>query len=309
VSRPLAELARRTARLDLDALDVDFSTRRTDEIGKLSRLLGAMTDRMRGSVARLRDAERRATVGDLARQVNHDVRNGLTPIRNVVRHLSEVAKESPGELPAVFVERQGTLDSSIAYLHSLATNYARLSPRLERQPCDVNAVVRDVLANTGRSRDRQRLDADLAPALPAVVADPVALRRILENLVVNAIESLEDRAGRVVVVTRAHPDEHDPRVEVTVADTGHGMTPEQVTHAFDDFWSTKERGSGLGLSIVRRLVADAGGAIRVESEAGKGTTFTLTLPAGAADGMGLRSPGSAGREPGRDGRTEEEART
>jgi HAMP domain-containing protein len=97
VSRPLAELARRTARLDLDALDVDFSTRRTDEIGKLSRLLGAMTDRMRGSVARLRDAERRATVGDLARQVNHDVRNGLTPIRNVVRHLSEVAKESPGE--------------------------------------------------------------------------------------------------------------------------------------------------------------------------------------------------------------------
>jgi signal transduction histidine kinase len=87
------------------------------------------------------------------------------------------------------------------------------------------------------------------------------------------------------------------------------MPPEQVTHAYADFWSTTDRGSGLGLSIVRRLVADAGGAIRVESEAGKGTTFTLTLPAGAADGMGLRSPGSAGREPGRDGRTEEEART
>jgi signal transduction histidine kinase len=95
---------------------------------------------------------------------------------------------------------------------------------------------------------------------------------------------------------------------MTVADTGHGMTPEQVAHAFDDFWSTKERGSGLGRSIVRRLVADAGGAIRVESEAGRGTTFTVTLPAGAAGGTGRRPAGPAGDGPGRDGRTEE-ART
>lgn len=284
VSRPLTELARRTSRLDLDTLDVDFSSRRTDEIGKLSRLLGAMTERMRASVARLRDAERRATVGELARQVNHDVRNGLTPIRNVVRHLAELARDSPEELPAVFVERQGTLDSSIAYLHSLATNYARLSPPLERQPCDVNAVARDVLRNAPPERDGQRFEADLAPALPAVVADPVALRRILENLVVNAIESLEGRPGTVIVGTRSRSTGDGARVEITVTDTGHGMTPEQLAKAFDDFWSTRERGSGLGLSIVRRLVADADGAVRVDSEAGRGTKFTVTLPAAAAVG-------------------------
>jgi signal transduction histidine kinase len=240
---------------------------------------------MRASVARLREAERRATVGDLARQVNHDVRNGLTPIRNVVQHLSEVAALSPDELPAVFAERRGTLDSSIAYLHSLATNYARLSPQLERQPCDVNAVVRDVLGNTARPRDGQRLEADLAPGLPAVVADPVALRRILENLVVNAIESLEDRSGRVVVATRPRADEDDPRVVMTVADTGHGMTPEILARAFEPLFTTKdpEAGTGLGLSQVYGFVKQSGGHVALRSKVGRGTKVTLYLSAAGSE--------------------------
>ncbi|HEX6815184.1 MAG TPA: HAMP domain-containing protein, partial [Gemmatimonadaceae bacterium] len=84
VSRPLRELAEQTSRVDLDRLDVDFSTGRDDEIGALARLLGVMTRRLRVTAARERDAERRAAVGDLARQVNHDVKNGLAPIRHVL---------------------------------------------------------------------------------------------------------------------------------------------------------------------------------------------------------------------------------
>ena len=87
VSRPIRELARKTEAIDLDRLDQSFDSDRGDEIGSLSRLLGAMTDRLRISSARLREAERRAAVGDLARQVNHDIKNGLAPIRNVLRHL------------------------------------------------------------------------------------------------------------------------------------------------------------------------------------------------------------------------------
>ncbi|MFH1755482.1 MAG: HAMP domain-containing protein, partial [Candidatus Latescibacterota bacterium] len=119
ISRPLMALAEKTRHIDLERLDVDFSTQRKDEIGALSRLLGAMTDRLRASAAQIKDAERRATLGELARQVNHDIKNGLTPIRNVFRHLSGLAQDNPQALPGVLRERQSTLDSSISYLENL----------------------------------------------------------------------------------------------------------------------------------------------------------------------------------------------
>ncbi|HEX6308506.1 MAG TPA: ATP-binding protein [Longimicrobiales bacterium] len=273
VTRPLEDLARRASRVELDRYDVPLATRRQDEIGSLSRLLDRMVQRLRASARQLRDAERRATVGDMARQVNHDIRNGLLPIRNVIRHLAEVAHDSPAALGTVFTERAGTLQAGLGYLENLATNYARLSPRVERQPLDVNDVVRAVAGDAAPGSARVRLELDAG--LPQVSADPVALRRIIDNLVLNAVESLD---GNGVVVVRTHADS-DARVVITVTDTGAGMAPEQVDRIFDDFYTTKERGTGLGLSIVRRLVADMGGRIAVHSEPDRGTTFTIELPA------------------------------
>src|SRR5205814_533198 len=91
-------LARRTAEIDMERLDVAFESDRDDEIGALSRLLGAMMERLRAGAARLREAERRIAVGDLARQVNHDIKNGLIPIRNVFRHLLEAERAGPDRL-------------------------------------------------------------------------------------------------------------------------------------------------------------------------------------------------------------------
>jgi signal transduction histidine kinase len=269
VNRPLEQLARQAERVDIDRHDVHFTARRRDEVGSLARVLNGMVQRLRTGAAQLRDAERRATVGDMARQVNHDIRNGLLPIRNVIHHLGEVASETPAELASVFTERQGTLSSGIGYLESLATNYARLSPRLERQNCSVNAIAETVLRNAGSG-----VRGELSRDDPRVHADPVALRRIIENLVVNAVESLSAADGRVTVRTAARAD----GVVVEVEDNGAGMRPDVVERIFDDFYTTKERGTGLGLSIVRRLVADMGGRIHVRSEPGAGTTFTIELP-------------------------------
>ena len=113
VSRPLRELARKTSEIDLDRLDQSFQTDRRDEIGALSRLLGAMTERLRSSATKLRESERRAAVGDLARQVNHDIKNGLAPIRNVLRHLTQVAEAEPEQLAEIYQSRRGTLESSV----------------------------------------------------------------------------------------------------------------------------------------------------------------------------------------------------
>jgi len=284
ISRPLQDLAAKTAAIDLDRLDQDFTTERRDEIGVLSTLLGAMTHRIRTGTLRLREAERRATVGDLSRQINHDIKNGLIPIRNVVRHLTEVARAEPGTLPAVFSERVGTLDTSIEYLDTLARNYARLSPDLGRQPSDINAVLEELARDIAGAR----LELRLTEALPSVRADPVVLRRIFENLIGNAVESRETRdesresepsSFSVTVATElVRSGGSSPIVRVTVADTGQGMTRDELEHAFDDFYTTKSTGTGLGLSIVRRLILDLGGSLRVETEPGRGTQVRVELP-------------------------------
>jgi signal transduction histidine kinase len=277
ISRPLSQLAEKTAVLDLDRLDVQFDDG-ADEVGRLSRLLGELTSRLRSSTARVRDAERRATVGDLARQVNHDIKNGLIPLRNVMRHLSEVQRDDPAALPAVYAERRQTVDSSIAYLETLATSYARLSRPPHRRPCDLNQLIGDV-AGAAQARERVEVETDLAGSLPNVIGDPVAFRRILENLVTNAVDSLESKPGRITISTASIQRDGEPAVRMTVADTGRGMTTEEAGKIFNDFYTTKEGGTGLGLSIVRRLVMDVQGTIGVESAPGRGTRIVIEIPA------------------------------
>jgi len=276
ISKPLADLAAKTAILDLDRLDVRFGGG-TDEVGSLSRLLGDLASRLRKSTARVRDAERRATIGDLSRQINHDIKNGLIPLRNVIRHLEQIERDEPTALSSVFADRRPTVDASIAYLETLATSYQRLSPSLVRRECDVNALITEVV-RAEQGRDRAEFAMQLQSNLPAVSGDPISLRRILENLTVNAVESLESKPGQVRVSSETIERDGERRVRITVADTGRGMSKEETCRIFTDFYTTKEGGTGLGLSIVRRLVMDLGGAVTVESEHGKGTQILVEIP-------------------------------
>lgn len=299
ISRPLTALARRTRLLDLDGLnDVDAGTERADEIGVLSRALSDAGRRLRSSAARLREAERQATIGELARQVNHDIKNGLVPIRNALRHLAQVAGVAPTELAAAFRARQGSIESGVAYLETLASNYARLTPRMDRRPCNVNAVVGQVVAGVGS--DWRVIVTELAEGLPPVDADPVALRRILENLISNGLDSLQAGSdtgpARVTVTTELEVRGQEGRgVRITVADGGRGMTPDEKVHAFEDFYTTKQSGTGLGLSVVRRLVRDLEGSVHLDSEPGVGTRVTVTLPASVGGTPGRKSVAGAER--------------
>jgi len=220
------------------------------------------------------EMERRVVMGDLARQVNHDIKNGLGPLRNVFRHFTQVAEKEPANLPKVFSERQGTVESSIGYLETLAANYARLYPQSNEQPTDINAVVREAL-RPPPGPENVELQSQLLDHLPPVRADALALRRVIQNLLGNAVDSLEGKPGSVTIATERGPD---GTVRLLVSDTGRGMSKPEVDRAFDDFYTTKKGGTGLGLSIVRRLVLDAHGTLRVESHPGKGSKFIVELP-------------------------------
>lgn len=290
ISRPIVDLARRTEEIDLDHLAVGFESRRRDEVGILARFLNRMTIRLRTSAEQLRAAEWRATLGEMARQVNHDVKNGLTPIRNVFRHLAEVAEDDPAQLAGVFRERRGMLESSIAYLEALAANYARISIRPTLRSCNLGDIVRQVASSMG-GREGVTLELNLATDIAPVMADPIALRRIVENLVRNACESLEGKPGTVAIRIEDAPDDGgEAGVRLEVSDTGPGISPENLAKIFNDFYTTKEKGTGLGLSIVRRLVSDFNGTVSAESDPGSGARFIVWFPAAGYAGSPAAAP-------------------
>jgi signal transduction histidine kinase len=297
ISRPIRILAEQSAQVDLvptaPELAMGFSTDRTDEIGALARVLGTMVRRLRTTAAGLREAERRAAVGDLARQVTHDVKNGLVPIRHVVRHLTEIQRSQPEHMAAIFEERRPTLDASIGYLDELARNYARLSPRIDAGPCDINAVAEAVASGysapaTASAGVTAAITLKLDPDIPPVTCDPLVIRRILENVVSNALDATGHLSGGVTIATQAAGDE----VCISIADTGRGMNPDELQSAFNDFFTTKPNGTGLGLSIVRRLVRDVRGVLRVDTAPGCGTRVTLTFPGTATGGVAAISAAS-----------------
>jgi signal transduction histidine kinase len=308
LSRPITSLAAAAAQVDLNNPGHDFlGGERDDEVGVLARRLGSMVHRLRGSAVRTRDAERRATVGELARQVNHDIKNGLTPIRNVVRHLAQLAQDNPEKLPTAFLERKDTLVSSVEYLDSLSRSYARLSPKLNATSCDAKTVIGEVVASAAALGESVKPTMEVSGNLPRLKADAAVLRRMLENLVGNAVDAASETSGRVVVRAGPVNGSAGTGVRITVSDSGKGMTQNQLKLAFDDFYTTKEGGTGLGLSVVRRLVGDLGGVLRIETKPGVGTDVTLELPAsldsagGAGGDGGTDRSGGAGGAGGTDG--------
>jgi signal transduction histidine kinase len=137
----------------------------------------------------------------------------------------------------------------------------------------IRATVRDVAFGP-----HCRFTLTLDDREPLMTGDSVMLRRIVENLVGNAVDSLDGRAGEISVSTSIETAPAGDAVRIDVADSGSGMTEAQLNRAFDDFFSTKTEGTGLGLSIVRRLVLDLSGTIRVETEPDVGTRVILSFP-------------------------------
>jgi len=178
--------------------------------------------------------EARIAIGDLARQVNHDVKNGLAPLRNVFRHLTQVARDAPAELPKVFARTPG---------------HGRIEYQLSRDTCrelrQVVAAVRaqgDGCKRAGAGDDGASgaVRTKLADGLPPVSADALVLRRVIENLVSNALDSFDGKAGTVTVTTEGGKGV----VRIAVSDTGRGMSKAELDRAFNDFYTTKAGGRG-----------------------------------------------------------------
>jgi len=280
VTRPvesLAQAARRVAAGDL-AAKVDVET--GDELGELAAAFNRMTEDLLQQKERTVQAERVAAWRELARRLAHELKNPLFPLQVTVENLIRAKEKAPELFEEVFVEGTTTLLAEISNLKTIIGRFSEFSrmPQPQRKPTQVNDVVRSVLRVFQaqlQEKSQIAVHTELDSQLPEISADPELLHRALSNLVLNAIDAMP-QGGDLTLST----DAADERIEISVSDTGSGLTEEECGRLFTPYYTSKQHGTGLGLAIVQSVVSDHGGRISVESAKEKGTTFRIELPRG-----------------------------
>jgi PAS domain S-box-containing protein len=236
----------------------------------------------------LNRAQRDAAWGEVARRLAHEVRNPLTPIQLAAerlrrRFLGRLSAEE-GEL----IDRAThTIVSQVEALKTMVNafgDYARPQPAALR-PIALHALLDDVL-DLYENDQRIGLSRDLADGEPLVRADAVRLRQALHNLIKNALEAIGDaRKPQILVSTRVVHDDEQEWVELAVADNGPGLPNDFGERWFEPYTTSKNKGTGLGLAVVKKIAEEHGGSIRAENRAQGGAVFTLRLPIDIAPGV------------------------
>jgi signal transduction histidine kinase len=250
---------------------VDIST--GDEFGELGTAFNQMADRLAELQENVKRQERQAMFGRIAAGLVHDLSHPIQNIGNSTRLLlrDDLDQESRETFHRMIERELATLKRFMEDLR----NIVKPKP-IERFAMDVNQSVADIVESMRSEGDRHRVAIETHYAeVPLVIeGDRFALGRVYRNLITNAIQATE--AGGRVEITTSRAGDH---VEVRVADTGSGIAADRLARIFDDFVTTKRRGLGLGLAISKRIVEQLDGTIDVESEVGRGTSFTLRFPA------------------------------
>lgn len=286
LSRPIDELIAWTGRLTRgEPLPDAPPAKGAPEFDVLRNAFRTMAADLAAARAREVESAQLRAFRDLARQVAHELKNPLTPLRFAASRLAQEARPDQRELLEI-------IDGESERIEQMARDFATLGrlPEGPPSPVDLGELVETLVKGTVPPQIAARIEC--APDLPMVSAHYEPLRRALHNLVLNACDACESagagaagtggtggaRRGEITIALRAVENGATRAVEVVIRDTGVGIPPEQLGRIFDPYFTTKVKGTGLGLALVRQTIHDHGGSIGVSSELARGTTFTITLP-------------------------------
>ncbi len=299
LARPVAELSEQAQRLageEGEEQPAEVPAQVDAELAALAEALREMAQRVRAqredqrrSAQAIAASERMAAIGQLAAGIAHELSNVMTV---AIGHAQLAqATQDPERIGAYL----GLITSACAQANEITRNLLEFARPSEpkKKLSDIGECVRTAcsLMEPSFVKAKVALEVDIPEELPRCVIDPRQIQQVLVNLLLNALEAC-DVGGRVAVSVRRAParEEAEAAVEVVVSDDGCGIAPEDMERIFEPFYTTKtgeppgtKVGTGLGLPVVRSIIEAHGGAISVKSERGAGATFTVTLPAQAAE--------------------------
>jgi nitrogen fixation/metabolism regulation signal transduction histidine kinase len=234
-------------------------------------------------------AQKQSAWKEVARRVAHEIKNPLTPIslsaEQIRRHIDRLANAIAGseshspEPPSIAVIRRCSevINSSVESMRSLVDQFAALAefPTARPKPADLNTIVENSLALFAGRMQTIHIVRKMSPNLPLVMADPEALKRALGNLIDNAAEAMQQSLLRELRISTDTLE--SGMVELTITDTGSGLTDEMRERLFLPYFSTKQRGTGLGLAIAAKIIQEHQGTIRAEKNEPAGAKFIVEL--------------------------------
>jgi signal transduction histidine kinase len=248
-----------------------------DEIGALVRAYNHMVDELADSAEKLARSERESAWREMAKQIAHEIKNPLTPMKLSVQHLQRSSGEDPGQQKQNLKRITQTLIEQIDHLSAIATEFSNFAkmPRTNNEEVDL----KDKIVNISKlflSTEETEIHTIFTNTVPAIVlADREQLSRVFINLVKNSIQAIpEDRNGKISISLENTRN----TVIVKVMDNGRGIPPELGDKLFQPNFTTKSSGMGMGLAIVKNIIEHAGGTITYETKQGRGTTFIVELP-------------------------------
>lgn len=283
--QPIKQLAQATNVISAGQLPPQIKVISNDELGILTRSFNHMVRNLRRIQAELVESEKLVSLGRLATGVAHEIRNPLNSMKVAAEILAnkQPTQEEVNELVNL-------ISGEIAHLDNFVTDfltYAR-QPPLNYTQIDVNQFVTDTVdaAAAHMAKKNIRVEMDLHPRLPATGMDPFQMERALMNLVFNAIDAMP-RGGLLKIATSHTPpnikDCSPGFIQMVVSDTGIGLKTEQIEQVFEPFYTTKDHGTGLGLSLTKSIVESHGGSITLEENADSGVTARIFLPERMSD--------------------------
>lgn len=275
ITRPLTVLGDKMKLVKLGKQNEPIRWRTRDEIGQLIAEYNKMIDALEESARLLAKSERESAWREMARQVAHEIKNPLTPMKLSIQLLQRAQKEGRTDLDARVARTSDTLIEQIENLNRIASEFSAFAkmPPADMEPLVINDLVRNVI-DLFRNEE-VAISAHIPATTYRVYADKSQIIRVLNNLIKNAIQAIpDDRAGEIFVGIKQENDE----VIIKVEDNGIGISAEQAEKVFVPNFTTKSSGMGLGLAMARKIVELSKGTITFTSDVGKGTTFFVTLP-------------------------------
>ena len=290
VERPIRNLTRVMRRVEEGDFDARVKLKRRDEMGRLGDSLNVMIKKLQ--LARheaqqyhqelVQRADRMASIGELASGIAHEIRNPLAGIQGAIQILAEGFPKEDGrrqvtdEIQKQIIKLERLVKGLLNYVKPVPANYV---------PTDINELADKVISffvTQGGRQESLKIEKKFFSSLPAIMVDPNSMEQAFLNILLNAQKAMPS-GGTLNVSThlsawRREDGNETQEVEIVFADTGIGISKENLPRIFNPFFSTRVDGTGLGLSITKNIVEQHEGRIEVESQVNVGTKFTISLP-------------------------------
>ncbi|MCK5145783.1 HAMP domain-containing protein [bacterium] len=275
ISRPVQDLVAGMNKVAEGDLSIRVHTPAKDEFRRLVDAFNQMTADLAEGRIKLIKAEKLAAWQGVARQISHEIKNSLTPIAISIRRLR--GHFGTAEMPLRVADSLQIIEEELKSMELMAGEFSEFArmPKASKTEIEINIIIQKTCDLLRSGLDGRRLDLNLDPNLPNIKADSEQIKRVLNNLIKNAIEAT--KSGDIITISSTQSMLADKNILIEITDTGIGMNKETLMRIFEPYFTNKKRGTGLGMAIVQQIIQQHNGHIDLSSQPGSGTQFQIHL--------------------------------